>query len=66
MTSIRLTLHSGDAQLYASQLAAHLKLKAWLADSGASYGLPTELTELDEVGHETLESIYPVSDYSSS
>ena len=65
MPSVRLTLHAGDAQLFATQLEDHLKLKQWLAESGASYGLLTELTDLDDVGIETLESIYPVSQLSA-
>lgn len=61
MPTVKLTLHSGDAALHSSLLAEHLKLKTWYEQSFSSYGLPSTLDELDDVGLETLESIYPVS-----
>lgn len=61
MPTVKLTLHSGDAVLHSSLLAEHLKLKTWYEQSFSSYGLPSTLNELDDVGLETLESIYPVS-----
>jgi hypothetical protein len=49
---------SGDQAAYDTELAAYNGLSRWLAANGASYGLPTELGELDEVGRETLASVY--------
>ena len=49
---------SGDQAAYDNDLAAYEALSKWLAANGASYGLPTELSELDDVGRETLASVY--------
>jgi len=64
--SVRLTLHSGNAALHASQWAEHIKLKTWYEENHAAYGLPSTLVELDDAGLETLEAIYPVSTYPGS
>lgn len=52
-------MSSGDLARYESQLASHLALLSWVKASGASYGLPSDLSQLDDVQRETLEAVYP-------
>lgn len=60
MPRVKLTFASGDVQRYDAELAAHTNLVKWLESTGSvSYGLPQTLNELDDVGKETLESLYP-------
>ncbi len=49
---------SGDQAAYDEALAAYGALSEWLGANAASYGLPAELRSLDEVGRETLASVY--------
>jgi hypothetical protein len=59
MPSVSLTFASGDQQAFDAQNTSHSDLKTWLQQTGPSYGLPDSLSELNEVGKETLESLYP-------
>lgn len=58
-SSVVLTLSAGDLPAYEAKLARHEAVRAWLRNSGSSYGLPTEPAALDTVQRETLEAVYP-------
>ena len=49
---------AGDQAAYEAELVAYNKLKRWLHENGEQYGLTQELSELDEVGRETLAELY--------
>lgn len=59
VTSVRLTLSSGDLAWHEAELAAHQALLDWLKASGPSYGLPSDASDLDDVQKEMLEAVYP-------
>lgn len=60
MVAVTLQLHSGDKAAYEAQIQEHAALQTWLASSGSSYGLPSSLDELDDVGRETVDAVYSV------
>lgn len=59
VSSVRLTLSSGDLARHEAELAAHLALLDWLKTSGPSYGLPSDASDIDGVQKEMLEAVYP-------
>ncbi|GAA5844860.1 hypothetical protein JCM9279_000020 [Rhodotorula babjevae] len=49
---------AGDADAYKEELRRYQELARWLEASGAKYGLPGRLDELDEAARETLVAVY--------
>jgi hypothetical protein len=54
MVAVTLQLHSGDKAAYEAQIQEHAALQT------SSYGLPSSLDELDDVGRETVDAVYSV------
>lgn len=59
-----LDIAKGDSIIQARNLAAFQTVSNWLSAQHASYGLPSTLTELDDVQKETLQSVYEGSNVS--
>lgn len=49
---------AGDQEAYDAELRDYEKLSTWVENNGEQYGLPGNLSELDEVGQETLKALY--------
>jgi hypothetical protein len=58
MSKVYLEVSLGSPTAYSHLLEQHEKLCSWLKSNAASYGLPEDLKELDEVGRETVLSCF--------
>jgi hypothetical protein len=58
MTRIYLDIAVGSQSAYDIALEEHLAVTSWLTKNCSTYGLPSTVDELDEVGRETVESCF--------
>lgn len=58
MTRIYLDIAVGSQSAYDTAKEEHRAVSSWLSKNHSTYGLPSTIDELDEVGRETLESCF--------
>ncbi|KAG7539698.1 hypothetical protein FFLO_03415 [Filobasidium floriforme] len=58
MTRVYLDIAVGSQSAYDTALEEHLAVTSWLNKNASTYGLPSTVDELDEVGRETVESCF--------
>lgn len=58
MTRVYLDIAVGSQSAYDTALDEHLAVTSWLIKNCSTYGLPSAVDELDEVGRETVESCF--------
>jgi hypothetical protein len=58
MTRVYLDIAVGSQSAYDAALDEHLAVTSWLTKNASTYGLPSTVDELDEVGKETVESCF--------
>lgn len=53
-----MSIARGDAEAHTVKQKAHQDVVEWLSKNAQTYGLPGNISDLDEVQRETLQSMY--------